>query len=80
MKPENELRLARLASVDAIRGGAFALLLANRAERLTGSTECLDIVSRVYTHPRGKACHECRECGQEYLTACEASACCQEED
>lgn len=48
MKPENELRLARLASLDVRRGGAFALTLANRAERLTGSSEAGEIVSRVY--------------------------------
>ena len=79
MKPENELRLARLASVDVRRGGAFALMLANRSARITGSLDCRDIVYRVYTHPTGRASYECRECGQTYLTACEATDCCGEE-
>jgi len=77
MKLENELRLARLASIDVRRGGAFARMLANRACRLTGSTDALDIVDRVYTRPLGTACYDCRECGQTYLTACEAAECCQ---
>lgn len=79
MKPENELRLARLASIDVRRGGAFALMLANRAERLTGSSDASYIVNRVYTHPLGKACYDCPECGQSYLTREEAGECCRED-
>jgi hypothetical protein len=78
MKFTNELRLARIASNDVWQGGARALHLAKRMRRMTGNTEGEEIVSRVYTRSDGKGVHECPECGGEYLTACEASACCQE--
>ena len=76
MKPENQLRLARMASANAIYGGASALHLAKRMHRITGSTEGEEIVTRVYTSPTGRATHECRECGQSYVDPEQASACC----
>lgn len=79
MKPDNQLRLARKASADVWHGGAAALTLAKRITRITGSTDAEDIVNRVYTHPRGVAAYECRECGQEYVDPDEAHACCTAE-
>ena len=76
MKPENALRLAHMASHDAWQGGCSALHLAKRAERITGSSDALEIVSRVYSHPQGRATYACRECGAEHLTSGDAAACC----
>jgi hypothetical protein len=76
MKLENQLRLARMASANAIYGGASALYLAKRMHRITGSTEGEEIVGRVYAHPEGRATHECRECGQQYVDPVHAAACC----
>jgi hypothetical protein len=78
MKIESELRLARMASADCWHGGAGALALANRIERITGSSDAVDVVSRVYSHPRGQAVYECRECGQDYLTSEDAAGCCND--
>ena len=78
MKPENELRLARIASNDVRNGGARALTLAKRILSLHRSSDADEIVNRVYTHPTGRASYDCRECGQPYLSGAEASECCNE--
>jgi hypothetical protein len=77
MKLENALRLARKARGNVLWGGCSALHLAKRAERITGSCDALEIVSRVYSHPQGRAAYECPECGAEYLTSGDAAACCE---
>lgn len=77
MKRENQLRLARIAQCDVINGGARALVLLRRIERLHPGSEANDIVTRVYHHPRGRASYACPECGEQFVSPEEANACCQ---
>ena len=65
MTYENQLRLARIASSDTWNGTAHAKVLADRMKSLFGEVAGQEIVSRVYTHPRGVASYNCGECGRE---------------
>ena len=78
MKFENSIRLANLASRNVFDGGASALVIAKRAAAITGSEEALEIVNRVYCHPRGRATWDCRECGSVHLTPEDSFECCNE--
>ena len=76
MKHQNALRLARLARHDCWYGGAKALSLALRASALGLGDEMVQIVSRVYGHPRGQAVWTCMGCDSEWLTEEDARLCC----
>lgn len=86
--PDREQRaVARLAQIvrhDTIYGGARAMILATRADRLKFNSAgygAMEIVSIVYSassgrhHPQLEA-WECPECGQAHLGQDAAYACC----
>lgn len=77
-------RLAKLARWDTIAGGTWAMVLAERADRLKFNSAgygAMEVVSIVYSassghhHPELEA-WECPECGQAHLGKDAAYACC----
>ena len=62
-----QAKLARIARVDCWHGGAKALVLANRLERMGSQIDPQAVVSAAYTNTRGNArqylAYECPECG-----------------
>ena len=72
---------AALARANTIHGGATALTLAKRAERMGRKNDPVSVVSDVYSSSTGRHHHEheareCRECGQSYLGQDAAQQCC----
>ena len=74
-------RIARQAEHDCRHGGCRALRFAERHRLRRG--EYMSIVNQAYTDPNGTARDytpwECPECGQAYLGADSALACCEPE-
>jgi hypothetical protein len=79
MKHANRIKLAVMASADVRHGGAKAIIRSNRLKRMGGGLEADEIVTRVYTHPTGRATYMCRECHMHWLSTDEQNACCREE-
>jgi hypothetical protein len=78
-------RLAHIATRDTIHGGASALILAKRADKLGANFHdgvlAREIVSEVYSRSTGRTCErfgpfECVECGCVSLGLEMALACC----
>lgn len=81
----NTARLARIATVDTIFGGARALVLAKACDRLgvqfVDAIKATDIVSDVYSRSTGKesvrfGAWQCPECGQSHVGQERAMQCC----
>lgn len=76
-------KLARIATNDTVFGGASALVLAKRLDRMGSSIDAEGIVSDVYSASIGRVLPEylpcvCSECGRAVLGENEAMNCCQE--
>tara|TARA_R110000868_G_C10488262_1_gene729981 strand:+ start:230 stop:565 length:336 start_codon:yes stop_codon:yes gene_type:complete len=72
---------AALARANTIHGGATALTLAKRAERMGSPNDPVSVVSDVFGASTGRHHHaheawECRECGQSYLGQDATAQCC----
>lgn len=72
---------AARARANTIHGGASALTLAKRAERMGSTNDPVSVVSDVFSASTGRHHHaleawECRECGQAYLGQDAAQQCC----
>lgn len=81
MKHDNVLRLARLSHSNVMNGGASAMVLARRAQAITGSSDAMDIVTEVYSaSSRQSPVVRCRECGSEHFGGQAAEECCREEE
>ena len=81
MKHHNVLRLARLAHANVMNGGASAMVMARRAQVITGSSDAMDIVTDVYSSSSSQSpVVRCRECGSEHFGSDAAAACCRESD
>lgn len=78
-------RLADRATSDTIFGGARALVLAKRLDRMGGGIDALGVVGDVYQASIGRALPKyrvckCPECGQTVLGEDAAMRCCEEGD
>ncbi len=80
-------RIARLARLDVIHGGAKALVLAERAERMRlplahKLRDAVDLVYGVssYHLPAELDVWECTECGTSYVGFRNAEDCCLDQD
>ena len=75
-------KLALIARNDTIYGGARAMTIAARLNRLGSNVPADDVVSEVYSlsnYTCGRfGVYECPECGQVYLGAAAAAECCSE--
>lgn len=74
-------RLARIATSDTINGGARALRIAARLERMGSPIPGDEIVSSVYSASTGRAdptwsAFECPECGSAHMGVDAALQCC----
>lgn len=73
-------KLARIARGDTIHGGARALVLAERAERIGVHFPASEVVSEVYSlsnYTCGRfGAYQCPECGRASLGQDAAYACC----
>lgn len=77
-----QAKLARIARGDCWHGGARALVLAKRLDRLHCSFDPLAVVSDAYSSSTGTAtnylAYLCPECGTAHLGKEAASQCCGE--
>jgi hypothetical protein len=76
-------RIAHIANVNTILGGASALVLVKRAYamHLPSADDLADAVDATYSASTGRpspehSAHECGECGQIHLGESAALACC----
>jgi hypothetical protein len=80
-------RMAQIATSDTLRGGARALAIVNRLERMgsPNTWEYHDVITTCYHSSTGRVpdsvrAVECPECGCAHLGVDAALACCAESD
>ncbi len=76
------VKLARIARGNTYFGGASAMVMAKRLEKMGSKIPALEIVSDVYSRSNGKlgewGAYECPECGSVHLGTENTINCCQE--